>query len=100
MSPARVLVGENDALFGTAVAQSAQPCGYTVVGPVMRLDAGIRVAERDALEGALLDINLGSKQMSPIAESLRRRVPFLFLTGYQALGNRTRLRTRHAVDGA
>ena len=44
---------------------------------------GLRLAEQEALDGAVLDVNLNGDWCFPIAEALRRRdVPFIFLTGY------------------
>ena len=43
----------------------------------------LRLAEQEALDGAVLDVNLNGDWCFPIAEVLRRRgVPFIFLTGY------------------
>lgn len=85
MSAPRVLVVEDDALIGMAVAQSAEHCGCTVVGPVMRLSAGIQAAETAELDGAILDIDLGSEQVWPVAEILQRRgTPFVLLSGYSS----------------
>ena len=85
MPTARVLVVEDDALIGMAVAQSAQHCGCSVIGPVMKLDAGIEAARTAELDGAILDINLGTEDAWPIAEILQRRgIPFVLLSAYSS----------------
>ena len=85
MSTPRVLVVEDDALIGMAVAQAAAHCGCTVVGPVKGLSAGIEAAQATELDGAILDINLGSEQVWPLAEILQRRgIPFVILSGYSS----------------
>jgi two-component SAPR family response regulator len=54
-----------------------------VIGPVGRLADGLRLAEQEELDGAVLDINLNGDWCFPIARALRQReVPFIFLTGY------------------
>ncbi len=54
-----------------------------MVGPVSRLSAALEIAGEARLDGAILDINLAGENSFPVARLLRkRRVPFLFLTGY------------------
>lgn len=85
MLAVRVLVVEDDALIGMAVAQSAERCGCVVVGPITRLETGLRTAQTADLEGAILDIDLDSEQVWPIAEILqRRKVPFILVSGYSS----------------
>ena len=62
--------------------------GCTVVGPVGRIADGLRLAEQEALDGAILDVNLNGERCFPIAHALRQRgVPFVFLTGYDDAGH-------------
>ncbi len=57
-----------------------------VVGPVGRLDKAIRMAREEVLDGAVLDVNLGGQDVSPVADELEARgVPFFFATGYEGL---------------
>ena len=57
--------------------------GYSVVGPYARLDDALQAAEREALDGAILDVNIVGGMVFPVAEALeRRRVPLLLVTGY------------------
>ncbi len=61
--------------------------GHQPVGPAMRLDHAMTLAREEALDAALLDVNLGDAKSFPAAEILRERgVPLLFLTGYGAGG--------------
>lgn len=56
-----------------------------VIGPALRLDAGLRLAEFEALDAAVLDVNLNGTYVWPLAEKLHsRRVPYLLLTGFGA----------------
>jgi CheY-like chemotaxis protein len=79
----RILVVEDNFLAAEVVRDTLESNGCTVVGPVGRIADGLRLAEQEALDGAVLDVNLNGDWCFPIAEALRRRdVPFIFLTGY------------------
>lgn len=79
----RILVVEDNFLAAEVVRDALERNGCTVVGPVGRVADGLRLAEREALDGAVLDINLNGERCFAIAEALRGRdVPFVFLTGY------------------
>lgn len=83
----RVLVVEDREIIASSVAQALHKAGCSVVGPAATLGAGLVLAKRggDALDAAVLDIDLRGRAVYPLAEALRARgVPFLFLTGYGA----------------
>jgi CheY-like chemotaxis protein len=58
--------------------------GCTVVGPAARVEqASAMIEAAEALDAAVLDINLNGQKSYPVADALvERRVPFLFATGY------------------
>jgi CheY-like chemotaxis protein len=59
--------------------------GCQVLGPVGDLPGALRAAQEEALDVALLDVNLAGEPVAPVAEALAlRAVPFVFCTGYQA----------------
>ena len=63
--------------------------GHKVAGPVARLDKGLEIAEREALDLAILDVNLNGTEVYPIAAVLAARgIPFIFATGYGRAGLR------------
>jgi len=65
------------------IAETLAGQGCNVVGPVSRVGSALPIARSDRLDGAVLDVNLAGELCIPVAESLAaRRVPFLFLTGY------------------
>jgi CheY-like chemotaxis protein len=80
----RILVVEDNVLIAEHIRGLLSDTGCRVVGPAPRLSDGLAlVRDSDALDGAVLDINLGSETCFEIAAELRgRSVPFLFLTGY------------------
>jgi CRP-like cAMP-binding protein len=57
--------------------------GCDVAGMVGELDKGLAMARENALDGALIDIDLRGTASFPICEQLRKRdIPFVFLTGH------------------
>jgi hypothetical protein len=60
--------------------------GHIVVGPVARLTRALDVAPREAIEVAVLDVNIYGEASYPIADVLAARgIPFIFSTGYGRL---------------
>ncbi len=79
----RILVVEDSLLVAEMISDILELAGVTVVGPVGGIDKAMALARTAAVDGALLDVNLGGPLSVPVAEILRDRgVPFVFLTGY------------------
>ena len=81
----RVLVVEDDDIMAEDLKAELESFDALVLGPVPTLqDAFDRLASEPALDGAVLDINLGGDLVYPLADLLRaRRIPFVFATGYE-----------------
>ena len=83
LSGLRVLVVEDDMLIAICVEEVLQSLGCVVVGPVSKLDAAMRMANDEALDAAILDINIRGGRVYPVAERLRARgIPFALASGY------------------
>ena len=82
-----VLLVEDESLVSLLAEDVLTVAGFRVI-LAMRLREGLEIAEREPLDFAVLDVNLGGGTDSfPIAEALRRRnIPFVFVTGYDAPG--------------
>ncbi|MDB5693463.1 MAG: response regulator [Alphaproteobacteria bacterium] len=79
----RVLVVEDEAMVAMLIEDMLAELGCEVVGPAMRLEHALQLAETGAIDAAVLDINLGGVRSDPVADILERRgVPTLFVTGY------------------
>jgi len=63
-----------------------EDAGYLVL-KAARLPAALALAETAQIDVAMLDINLAGTEVFPAAEVLRRRrIPFLFTSGYGCNG--------------
>ena len=79
----RVLVVEDNMLIALYIEDVLQDLGCVVVGPVGKLDAAMRMANDEALEAAILDVNIRGGHVYPVAERLRARgIPFALASGY------------------
>lgn len=80
----RVLVVEDDFFVASSLALCLEADGIEVIGPAASVTAALELIARDeAIDGAVLDINLNGEMVYPVAETLRGRgVPYVFTTGY------------------
>lgn len=82
----RVLVVEDDALLAMEMEDMLRDLGCDVVGPVARLDKALDVARAEALDGAVLDLNLRGELSFPVIDLLKGRgVPVIVCSGYADL---------------
>ena len=80
---ARILVVEDDMLIAMDIASMVEKCGFTVIGPVGRLDKALDAARQTELDGAVIDIQLDGERVWPLAELLQDRgVPTVLLSGH------------------
>lgn len=83
----RILLVEDEALVAMLLEDMVLDLGATVIGPESQLDLAILCAETEAIDAAILDINLGGKRSYGVADVLRLRgIPYAFATGYGVLG--------------
>ena len=79
----RILVVEDETLIAEMIEEILTGLGYVVIGPVSRLDAALRLATREALDAAVLDVTVRGGAVYPVAECLAARgIPFLIASGY------------------
>lgn len=90
----RVLLVEDEFLLALAVEEDLKRAGCQVVGPIGRLDRALEVVRTEALEAAIVDMNLNGIAAHPLADVLiGRHIPFLLLTGYGRADLPERLRS-------
>jgi len=81
-----VLLVEDEFLLSAVLSADLQEAGYDVLGPCATVAAAMNAVQSEPFDGAILDINLRGELVYPVAEELaRRRIPFLFLSGYAAI---------------
>lgn len=83
----RVLVVEDEAVLAMELTALLRAAGAEVVGPALSLHQGMALAGRETFDCALLDVNLGGHNVSPLAELIRTKgSPYVLVTGYEAPG--------------
>lgn len=81
----RILVVEDDYYLATDETAALEDAGATVVGCTADSDEARALMDQEAIDCALVDINLGYGPTFDTARALRdRQIPFLFTTGYDA----------------
>ena len=79
----RVLVVEDSYLAARSLARMRQDLGAEVVGPAPSVQAAMSLIESKGCDAAVLDINLGSETVEPIARRLDDEGrPYFFISGY------------------
>lgn len=79
----RVLLVEDEFFVSKVLAMDLRQAGYDVVGPYATVADAMSAVQSETFDGAILDINLKGQLVYPVAEELvRRRLPFMFLSGY------------------
>lgn len=79
----RVLVVEDEFLIAAVLCDMLEDNAAVVVGPATTVAEAIRLLQEHPVDAALLDMNLNGQWSDPVAEELqRRRIPFVFTTGY------------------
>ncbi|MDQ1157475.1 DNA-binding response OmpR family regulator [Sphingomonas sp. SORGH_AS 950] len=79
----RILVVEDEYFIARDLERALRAADAIVIGPVATLEQGLALAENEALDAAVLDVNLAGSRAFAIADRLSARdVPWAFLTGY------------------
>jgi DNA-binding response OmpR family regulator len=82
----RILLVEDEACLAMMLQDLLEDAGYEVI-KAARVPAALRMAQGEAIDAAILDVNVAGAEVIPVADELRERgVPFLFATGYGERG--------------
>jgi CheY-like chemotaxis protein len=85
VSERRILIVEDNVLIAMEMEYIVGDCGCAVVGPVSNVASGLEAVRQTEIDGAVLDVNLGSERVWPVAELLDDRgIPFVLTTGYDS----------------
>jgi len=95
----RVLVVEDEMLVALEVQELLRSVGATIIGPFGDLARARRAARNEAIDLAVLDINLNGETVYPLADDMAiRGIPFVLVTGYGALNLPERFRAMPHVS--
>ena len=79
----RVLLVEDEMLVVWLLEDMLADLGCAVVGPAASVNQALAMIDAEAIDVAVLDLNLNGQMSYPIADALATRgVPFVFSTGY------------------
>jgi CheY-like chemotaxis protein len=85
----RILIVEDEMMIAIMLEDMLADLGHGVVGVAQTLTAALAMADAKAglFDMAILDINLAGERSFPVAARLTEQgVPFMFATGYGAMG--------------
>lgn len=79
----RILLVEDEFIVAAMLEDVLRGLGAVVVGPAYRLADGLRLAAEEAIDVAVLDVNIEGERSDAIADALAgRNIPFVLATGY------------------
>ncbi|GLR83363.1 response regulator [Bradyrhizobium iriomotense] len=83
----RILVVEDEYFLADDIGETLRTLGAEIAGPVGHLEDAVEILrDGSVLDAAVLDVNLRTGMIFPIARELRaRQVPFVFTTGYDRI---------------
>ena len=83
----RILIVEDEAMIALLIQDVLEEIGSVIVGPASRIPAALDLIAAEAVDLAVLDLNLAGQPVYPVADALMARgIPFVFLTGYRSDG--------------
>ncbi len=78
----RILIVEDEPFVALSLVDALSELGFDVAGCVGDIAAAMDLIGRERIDGALLDVKLGSQRIDPVADLLAERdCPFIFTTG-------------------
>lgn len=83
----RILVVEDEYFLADDIGRTLRALGAEVAGPVGHIEDAIGILhDGGILDAAVLDVNLRTDMVYPVARELKaRQVPFVFTTGYDRI---------------
>ena len=81
-SKLHILVVEDESILIMSIEDALTDAGHTFV-TASRIKKAIALAEAEAIDCAILDVNVAGEDIYPVAAILRRRgIPFVLSSGY------------------
>jgi CheY-like chemotaxis protein len=83
----RVLIVEDELMIRMLLEGMLTDLGHTVAAEAGTIEEALKLAKDAEFDVAVLDVNLNSRPITPVAELLvERGVPFVFASGYGQRG--------------
>lgn len=83
MTPARILIVEDEWLIARDYAMMLKRAGHLVIGPVSTAPAALQLIQSEQVDVVLLDFHLGGDTSSALAHHLNQAgIPYLVVTGH------------------
>lgn len=94
-----VLLVEDEALIRMMIAGMVEELGHSVAGEAANIQDALRLARTADFDVAILDINVGGTRIDPVAGIIDGRgLPFIFASGYGAVGAPEAFRDRTVLQ--
>jgi DNA-binding response OmpR family regulator len=98
-NPVSVLLVEDEVLIGMMIAGMIEELGHRVVAEASNIRVALDLAKTADFQFAILDINVGGEKIDPVADIIAcRAVPFIFASGYGAIGAPINFRDRTVLQ--
>ena len=82
-----ILIVEDEPFIALTLEDMLDELGFGLAGTVAQVSDAIDLIGREPVDCALLDVNLGSEKIDPVADLLATKgCPFIFTTGYGRSG--------------
>ena len=82
-----ILIVEHEPFIALTLEDMLDELGFGLAGTVAQVSEALDLIGREPVDCALLDVNLGSEKIDPVADLLATRgCPFIFTTGYGRSG--------------
>ncbi len=81
LSGARILVVEDEPFIAFDLQMAVEDSGAIVVGPASTIAEALDLIGREAIDGAILDVNLPDGTIGPVLDALPKRVSVVVQTG-------------------
>lgn len=86
-SKSRILIVEDEPFIALTLEDMLDELGFALAGTVAHVSEALSFIDRESVDCALLDVNLGTEKIDPVADLLAARgCPFIFTTGYGRSG--------------
>lgn len=83
----RVLVVEDEPFIAMTLEDMLTDLGCIVAGSASQVNDALEMIARGNIDAAVLDVNLGTQKIDPVADALAKlQCPFVFTTGYGRTG--------------